>query len=599
MHCFFAGALVILALCWPVASAHSQGAKRALVIGNDNYEKLEKSKLEKARNDATAVASALKELGYSLVDDGAQLDAGQKKIQSLWRTLLNAIAPNDLIVFYFAGHGFEESGQNFLIPSDLPPMQGTTKEAKLKFLEDEAISFGKLLRDLYDKRAELRTAGKNGFLGIFIIDACRDSPVEEPGGRTRWLGAKAAGFSPVSDPGGNFILYSAEARQQALDRLHDNDTNPNSVYTRHLLPLLKRTELSLSDVAQLIKPRVYNEAQKRLPVPHSQVPAYYDGLIVQQTILGKEITEEARQARIAGLQAEIARTEPLVTPVTMAAKVSYARGLQIKPESPKDREALPTQKDCTDCPELIIVPGQAFRMGEAGRNGVPPGDGLSREVRLQHTYGIGKFEVTVGEWQACVRAKVCRRVDPGYNRAKDTDYERRPIVNVSWTDAQAYVGWLAQLTGLKYRLPSEAEWEFAARAGSGGAYSFGDKIEDLCLYANGADKNVSTWLYQGNDCDDSFGRTAAPVGRFKPNDFGLFDVHGNAWEWVADCYTARVADLPDDGKPLDLKECSLRTARGGSWMSLPDALRSSARNAFYPSHARPTLGLRVARDIID
>ncbi|MBU6408677.1 MAG: formylglycine-generating enzyme family protein [Alphaproteobacteria bacterium] len=180
-----------------------------------------------------------------------------------------------------------------------------------------------------------------------------------------------------------------------------------------------------------------------------------------------------------------------------------------------------------------------------------------------HNFEAGRYEVTFAEWDACVAAGGCN----GY-RPDDEGRGRLPVINVSWNDAQAYVQWLSQRTGRQYRLLTEREWEIAARAGTTTEYSWGDD-PPVCdqTARNGA--NFS-------ECTDDRTR---PVGSFRPNGFGLYDVHGNVWEWVQDA------------------EGTSRVLRGGSWLGSPQGLRSAIRVRGYPSIRNGDWGFRLARDL--
>jgi formylglycine-generating enzyme required for sulfatase activity len=189
------------------------------------------------------------------------------------------------------------------------------------------------------------------------------------------------------------------------------------------------------------------------------------------------------------------------------------------------------------------------------------------------TFVIGKYEVTFEEWDACVADGGCTRKpdDQGWGRG------RRPVINVSWEDAQAYIAWLKKQTGKPYRLPSEAEWEYAARAGTTTRYRWGDAIPP---------ENAN---YGGN-----VGQTTE-VGRYPANVWGLHDTSGNVWEWVEDRYHGSYDGAPRDGSAWFTGTESARVVRGGSWISEPRGLRSADRNRYEPGNRFDYLGFRVAR----
>jgi formylglycine-generating enzyme required for sulfatase activity len=199
-------------------------------------------------------------------------------------------------------------------------------------------------------------------------------------------------------------------------------------------------------------------------------------------------------------------------------------------------------RDCPDvCPEMVRIPGQSF--------------------------AIGRTEVTFAQWDACVAAGGCngyRPDDRGWGRGD------RPVIYVSWLDALNYVRWLSQSTGQRYRLPTDEEWEIAARGGTTTNYSWGDQA---AVCDQRADNGANFW-----GCNDS----TLPVGAFRPNAFGLYDMHGNVYEWVEDCFDAG---------------CASRVLRGGGWASNLEGLGSATRDTVAPSYRYDGGGLRVARTL--
>jgi formylglycine-generating enzyme required for sulfatase activity len=244
-------------------------------------------------------------------------------------------------------------------------------------------------------------------------------------------------------------------------------------------------------------------------------------------------------------------------------------------------------KECTDCPEMIVVPGGFFTMGSRGDEKDRRNDeGPRHQVAILRPLAVSKFEVTFNEWDTCVRSTGCasyRPPDNGWGR------DRQPTINVAWYDAQRYVAWLSRITGKTYRLLSEAEYEYAERAGTQTAYPWGDSIK-----LNGAA------MANCNGCGSPWDKKqTAPVGSFPPNAFGLHDMAGNVWEWTEDCYHNSYDQAPTNGSAWTAGDCSSgRVVRGGSWFASPGELRSAARSGPIGAGGRgPIFGFRVARTL--
>ena len=255
-------------------------------------------------------------------------------------------------------------------------------------------------------------------------------------------------------------------------------------------------------------------------------------------------------------------------------------------------------RDCDTCPELVVVPPGSFTMGSpASEEGRHTDEGPRHRVTIEQPFAVGKYEVTRGEYAQFVldtghsTTPSCRIYEgegewnersghnwqnPGYRQT-----ERDPVVCVSWDDAQEYVLWLSKKTGKAYRLLSEAEWEYVARAGTTTRYTWGDEIGQNRAHCDGC----GGWW-------DS--KRTSPVGSFVPNGFGLHDVHGNVWEWVADCWNRSYEGARTDGSAWESVACKLRVVRGGSWNSSPALLRSADRFGLASDSRYSIDGFRVA-----
>ena len=287
----------------------------------------------------------------------------------------------------------------------------------------------------------------------------------------------------------------------------------------------------------------------------------------EEALAKKRAEDEARKREDAERQRET-RQPTTVSPLTAAQERALKAGDSFK--------------EGTDCPEMIVVPAGRFLMGS------PKGQGddderPQHEVTIAKPFAIAKFALTFDEWDACAARGGCRPdvSDSGWGRG------RRPVINVSWYDAQAYVKWLSRITGKPYRLPSEAEYEYAARAGTRTAYPWGDEIK-----LNG--EAMANCRGCGSQWD---AKQTAPVGSFPANRFGLYDMVGNVWEWTQDCWHANYKGAPADGSAWTSGDRVALVVRGGSWSDNPVDLRSAARLRDLTNYRGSYLGFRVARTL--
>ena len=237
-------------------------------------------------------------------------------------------------------------------------------------------------------------------------------------------------------------------------------------------------------------------------------------------------------------------------------------------------------------PEMVEIPGGEFLMG--CRLDCETYDLPLQRVSIQR-FALSRREITFAEWEACVADGGCgayRPDDRGWGRGT------RPVILVSWEDAQAYVSWLSSQTNAEYRLPSASEWEYAARAGSDTKYHWGNDVgyemANCGWYENSIDSRSCGSRWDGEQ--------TAPVGSFEPNGFGLYDAHGNVWEWVEDCNTLGMT-VPSDGSALLLDDCEFRARRGGSWYELARFMRSKYQSGGRSSRREFDVGFRVAQTI--
>ena len=287
------------------------------------------------------------------------------------------------------------------------------------------------------------------------------------------------------------------------------------------------------------------------------------------------------------------RAAPVLTPlvrlcVLIAAiivQVTSASAQEVAQPSMQEQTLKPKDvfKDCANCPEMVVVPAGSFKMGsptsEPERSAE---EGPQHLVTITRPFAVGRFEVTFDEWDACVAEGGCNGYKPsdeGWGRG------RRPVVNVSWDDAQSYVTWLSKKTHKSYRLLSGSEYEYAMRAGTQTVYPWGDTVGT----------NNANCHSCGSQWD---AKQTAPVVSFAPNGFGLYDMVGNVREWTEDCYHDTYKGSPTDGSAwIEGGDCYHRVVRGGSFLLAPAFLRSASRYWFASDYRLRYLGFRVTRTL--
>lgn len=314
-----------LAFLGVIAPQPSYAAKRvALVVGNNDY--AEVPKLAAAVNDARAIQAALQARGFDvvLVENGSKL-----QISRAISNVEGKIEPGDAVVFHFAGHGFEIDGQNWLLPVDVP----AAREGEASLVKDQSFNAADIIERLRTKGA--RTV-------VAVLDACRNNPFARTG--TRALGG-TRGLAKMEAQGGVFILFSAGAKQEALDRLSPNDSEQISVFARNFLPLLASANMTLIDLAKETQERVQEQARS---VGHDQIPAYYDGVVGRITLTGDVVSAAATQA------ARVSAPQPVVT-AAAAGPVPPAPAAPVQ-RSPAQQAALPSSPEIEACDRAAASP---------------------------------------------------------------------------------------------------------------------------------------------------------------------------------------------------------------------------------------------------
>ena len=279
-------------------------------------------------------------------------------------------------------------------------------------------------------------------------------------------------------------------------------------------------------------------------------------------------------AHAAANQANTPSSSP--TPTPSPAPSASARTPATQPPTATEHVGANESKDCAACPIVVTVQPGAFTMGN---NTGDPSERPAHRVTIGQGFAIGKFPVTVEQWNACADAGACPKLSADTNAIKTN-----PARDLSWEEAQVYIKWLSKTTGKTYRLPTEAEWEYADRGGTTTRYWWGDQMK----------KGMTNC----KDCGDPW-RADGPsdANAFPPNPLGLYDMNGGVWEWVADCWQTTYKGAPADGRIWDDPACVARVIRGGSWREGGDYMTSTTRFKYSPSVRQSQNGFRVARDL--
>ena len=563
--------LLMLSLClqWGLTGrVHAQ--RVALLIGNASYQT---APLRNPPNDVREMESALTAIGFKVQK---VLNANQNQMKRAVRDFGNLAQGAEVAFLYYSGHGTQAGGENYLLPI------GATIEKEADY-EVEAVSANALMRQI---------AGARPRAAIVVLDACRDNPYASVTKST------SKGLSRMDAPTSTMIAFATSPNNTASD---------DGFYARALAARLKAPGMELIDVFR------DTTADVRRLSGGKQEPRISEMSITERIYL-------------AGQPAAV-RTEPPVQvasirPEPVPAAEPPAPVQPPQPARPAVPSAGQTLKECAQCPELVVLPGGTFTMGSsAAEQALANAGGLDKKITdresPQHSVSIksfaaGKYAVTKGEFAAFAKATSYQteaekgdgcdgwtgsewKKDKAFNwrNVGFKQAEGHPVVCVSWNDAQAYTRWISLSSGKPYRLLSEAEREYAARSGSQTAFWWGKSISTAQANYDG-----TATSYNGSAKGDWRKATVA-VNSFKANPFGLYNVHGNVWEWVEDCFHDNYSGAPSDGSAWTTS-CSgdYRVLRGGSWDIIPAYLRSAFRYWYTPDFRDYDSGFRLARTLL-
>jgi formylglycine-generating enzyme required for sulfatase activity len=546
------------------ASPQERPPRVALVIGNASYPDAS-TPLSTTIRDARTLAEEFRRSDF---DVDLKENLGKEEMRVAIDAFMNKIRSGMSALFYFNGFGIQVGRQTYLIPVNAQ----IWTEAEVR---RDGVSIDATLAEMNRRGAKVK---------IVIIDAARRNPFE------RRFRTSAAGLAAVDAPEGTLAMYSA-----APGKVLNDGTGTNSLFVSELIKELRVPNLTAEEVfnrARIGVSRASNNEQ--VPwVASSLIDEFYFGA-TRPTQSSAPAPTPAPAPAPAPTQTDSPAPPPAPAPPTQATNPapSPAPAPVPAPPPPPTQASTPpappppepsgqasakpgdTFRDCADCGEVVVVPAGSFQMGSASEFENPV-----HNVKIEKPFAIGRHEVTFDEWDQCVEEGGCK------HRPDDRDWGRgdRPVINVSWLDAKAFVAWLSQKTGKTYRLPSEAEWEYAARGGASTPYWWG--------------RDVGARQANCRECKADNPQQTLPVGSFKPNPFGLFDTAGNAAEWVEDCWNDNYRGAPVNGTAWQTGQCRLRVLRGGAYDSQARYLRSQSRFRYDSDVRFSANGFRVLREL--
>ena len=545
---FLARILAIL-LAFAASLAPALAERRvALVIGNSAYKFT--AALPNPARDAEAMGGLLRAAGFDHVQVERDLDvAGLRKAV---REFAARAAGVDVAVVFYAGHGMEIGGRNYLVPVD-------ARLATDFDLEDETVDLERVMQAIEPAKR----------LRLVILDACRNNPFAVAMRRSDATRAVGRGLAPPRlARGETMIAYAAQPGAVA-----DDGAGANSPFTTALLKHLTSPGRDIRLALGSVRDEVLATTRDR------QEPY---------------ITGSMGGGELALAPAAVAPLDPRhqATPQTPAALAAIIPSPAQRPANLRGRGTLAGTnfRDCPECPDMTVLPAGKFWMGspenEPGRQ---RNEGPWHETLIPAPFAIGRFSVSFEEWDICVSEGGCDHYTPGDN---GWGHGKMPVIFVSWNHAQAYMAWLSKKTGETYRLPTETEWEFAARACLDPACALDPFWFGKVVRPGDANYDWSKSL-DGSLTAQPLRRTVA-VNEGKPNAIGLVHMAGNVRQWIDDCWRENYSTqtlVASQGA------CAKRGFRGGSWFDEPRALRSAARNWEAPDFRSRLIGFRVVREL--
>jgi formylglycine-generating enzyme required for sulfatase activity len=530
------------------AVAQERETRLALVIGNAGYPDASTS-LSSIVEETRSLAQEFRRIGFEV---DLRENLGKNEMQRAIEVLSGKIRNGSTVLFYFSGFGIQVARQTFLMPINVQVW--TESEVRR-----DGFNLDEMVAQFHRKGAKTK---------IVIIDAARRNPFE------RRFRAAPAGLAALETPENTIAVFSAGLGKLIIER-----PSGMSLFSGELLNELRAPSVAAGELFNRLRLGVARASN------NEQVPW-----------VSSSLTDEFY------FVAGSSNTSSSGTPATTAG----GSDVPLTKERESLLKARDTFKECPDCPEMVLIPAGEFMIGSPEREPERYAqEGPQHRVKIGRPFALGKLKVTRDQFDAFVRetnysigdscytiesGQVEERVGRSFRNPGFVQENNHPAVCVNWDDAKAYVAWLTKKTGKNYRLPSESEWEYAARAGTTTPFWWGTSI-----ITDQANYDGST-VYAGGIKGENREKTVA-ADDFKPNAWGLYQVHGNAFEWVEDCWNDSYTNAPADDAVMLAGNCARRVRRAGAWNYPAATLRSAYRDSRPASTRGSNLSLRVARTV--
>jgi len=551
-------------------------AKLALVIANADYKTIGSALPASTLTDAGDLAKELRRSGFEVE---LKTNLGRQDMQSAIDAFTNKISPDNSVLFYFSGFGAQVERKSYLYPVNADSYNEDDVRRK------DGISLDKVLTDFHRKGAKVK---------ILILDVARKSPFD------RRFRASVEGLAAVNAPENTLALYSS-VPGKTMDR-----SSTNGVFVSELIKEIIASNAAgasnrtAEDLFNQLKIGVYRASSRE------QIPWVSSSLVEEFYFGTQNVPQRPRQDH----------------PIIVETKTKPRENVPLSYQSEIDLGEGEHFRECAGCPEMVVVPSGDYMMGAPDDEPDRTGNEAPRHrVKIPQRFAVGKVMVTRDEFEKFIKDTDYDPGDKCWTREADGDKERtgrsfrnpgfdqdgtHPVVCVNWDDANAYVAWLSRKTGKLYRLLSESEWEYVARAGTTTPFWWGSSIS-----TNDANYNGNSTYYGGDGGKGENRGKTVPADMFKANPWGLYQVAGNAFEWVEDCWN----DSYEHGEPsndgIRMAEnwagrtdaevhaggCSRHVRRGGAWSNSAKFLRSAFREWKQRDYRASNTGLRVARTL--